>query len=72
MLLLIPYEHAESLCTLLGVEAHTEVGDSALREIGNILATSYLNGLGAMTGLDLEPRCRTCTPTCWPRSSRRC
>ena len=55
VLLLIPYEHAESLCTLLGVEAHTEVGDSALREIGNILATSYLNGLGAMTGLALEP-----------------
>jgi chemotaxis protein CheC len=55
VLLLIPYEQAEILCNLLGVEAHTEVGDSALREIGNILATSYLNGLGAMTGLDLEP-----------------
>lgn len=55
VLLLIPYEHAERVCALLGVEAHTEVGDSALREIGNILATSYLNGLGAMTGLDLEP-----------------
>jgi chemotaxis protein CheC len=55
VLLLIPYEHAETLCVLLGVEAHTEVGDSALREIGNILATSYLNGLGAMTGLEMEP-----------------
>ncbi len=55
VLLLIPYEQAEILCSLLGVEAHTEVGDSALREIGNILATSYLNGLGSMTGLDLEP-----------------
>jgi chemotaxis protein CheC len=55
VLLLIPYEHAEGLCGLLGVEAHTEVGDSALREIGNILATSYLSGLGAMTGLELEP-----------------
>ena len=55
VLLLIPYEQAEILCNLLGVEAHTEVGDSALREIGNILATSYLNGLAAMTGLDLEP-----------------
>ena len=53
--LLIPYEQAEGLCRLLGVEAHTEVGDSALREIGNILATSYLSGLGAMTGLALEP-----------------
>jgi chemotaxis protein CheC len=55
VLLLIPFEQAEILCGLLGVEAHTEVGDSALREIGNILATSYLNGLGAMTGLELEP-----------------
>lgn len=55
VLLLIPFEHAERLCAMLGVEPHTEVGDSALREIGNILATSYLNGLGAMTGLVLEP-----------------
>ena len=55
VLLLIPNAHAERLCGLLGVEAHTEVGDSALREIGNILATSYLNGLGAMTGLAMEP-----------------
>jgi chemotaxis protein CheC len=55
VLLLIPYEQAESLCNMLGVEAHTEVGDSALREIGNILATSYLSGLGAMTGMELEP-----------------
>jgi chemotaxis protein CheC len=55
VLLLIPFAHAERLCALLGVDAHTEVGDSALSEIGNILATSYLNGLGAMTGLALEP-----------------
>ena len=55
VLLLIPDVHSEGLCAMLGVEAHTEVGDSALREIGNILATSYLNGLGAMTGLAMEP-----------------
>ena len=55
VLLLIPFDQADGLCTLLGVEPHTEVGDSALREIGNILATSYLNGLGAMTSLELEP-----------------
>jgi chemotaxis protein CheC len=55
VLLLIPYTHAEGLCSMLGVEPHTEYGDSALREIGNILATSYLNGLAAMTGLTLEP-----------------
>jgi chemotaxis protein CheC len=55
VLLLIPFAHAAGLCSMLGVDAHTEVGDSALREIGNILATSYLNGLGSMTGLTLEP-----------------
>jgi chemotaxis protein CheC len=55
VLLLIPAAHAEGLCTMLGVEPHTEVGDSALCEIGNILATSYLQGLGAMTGMDLMP-----------------
>lgn len=55
VLLLIPCRAARILCTLLGVQADTEVGDSALREIGNILATSYLNALGAMTQLALEP-----------------
>ena len=55
MLLLIPAEHAARLCAMLGVEAGTEVGDSALREIGNIVGTSYLNGLSAMTGLELYP-----------------
>ena len=46
---------AETLCKLLGVEAGTEVGDSALGEIGNILGTSYLNALSMMTGLSLLP-----------------
>jgi chemotaxis protein CheC len=55
VLLLFPPEHAATLCNLLGVEAGTEVGDSALSEIGNILGTSYLNALAAMTGLALEP-----------------
>ena len=31
------------------------MGDSALAEIGNILGTSYLNAIAAMTGLGLEP-----------------
>jgi chemotaxis protein CheC len=55
VLLLIGLEHAGSLCTLLGVDAGTEIGDSALREIGNIVGTSYLNALAAMTGLRLTP-----------------
>ena len=40
---------------LLGVEPGTEVGDSALGEIGNILGTSYINSLAAMTGIEIEP-----------------
>ena len=55
VLLLIPTDDAAILCQMLGVEAGTEVGDSALGEIGNILGTSYLNALSAMTGLALMP-----------------
>ncbi len=53
VLLLIPTADAETLCALLGVEAGTEVGDSCLCEIGNILGASYMNALAAMTGLSL-------------------
>jgi chemotaxis protein CheC len=55
VLLLIGLAPADRLCALLGVDAGTEVGDSALREIGNIVGTSYLNALAAMTGLRLLP-----------------
>ena len=55
VLLLIEPRGAETLCQLLGVEAWSEIGESALREIGNILGTSCLNALAAMTGLHLEP-----------------
>ncbi len=55
VVLLIPPARAATLCTLLGVEPGTEVGDSALSEIGNILGASFLNALGSMTGLSLEP-----------------
>jgi chemotaxis protein CheC len=53
VLLLIPLEDAQTLCALLGVEAGTEVGDSALSEIGNILGASYMTALSGMTGLTL-------------------
>jgi chemotaxis protein CheC len=55
VLLLIGLQHAGNLCTLLGVEPGTEIGDSALGEIGNIVGTSYLDGLATMTGLRLTP-----------------
>ena len=55
VLLLVPIEDAQTLCGLLGVDAASEVGESALAEIGNILGTSYLNAIVAMTGLSLIP-----------------
>lgn len=55
VLLLIPPADADTLCGLLGVEPGSEVALSALGEIGNILGTSYINSLSAMTGLTLEP-----------------
>jgi chemotaxis protein CheC len=55
VLMLFADEHAASLCTLLGVEAGTEMGFSALSEIGNIVGASYLGALGMTTGLAIEP-----------------
>ena len=46
---------AATLCNMLGVEAGTEVGDSALGEIGNILGAAYLMALSSMTGLTMLP-----------------
>ncbi len=54
--LLFAPEDAAALCELLGVEADSEVGLSALAEIGNILGTAYIGALGTMTALELEPR----------------
>jgi chemotaxis protein CheC len=45
----------ETLCRLLNVDVATTVGSSALAEVGNILANSYLRALGLMTGLALDP-----------------
>jgi len=55
VLLLISADGADVLCRLLGVEAASEIGESALLEIGNILGTSCLNALASMTGLNLDP-----------------
>jgi chemotaxis protein CheC len=54
LLLFTPHD-AELMCGLLGVEAGTEIGVSALMEIGNIVGTSYINALAEMTGLEIEP-----------------
>ncbi len=55
VLLLISASGAATLCSLLGVEVDTEVGESALGEIGNILGASYLAALSSMTGLTMLP-----------------
>lgn len=54
--LLFAPDAADTLCSLLGVEPDTDVGRSALSEIGNILGTSYVGSIEAMTALHLEPR----------------
>jgi chemotaxis protein CheC len=56
VLLLFPTDDAETLCGLLGVEPGTELGDSAIGEIGNILGSSYINALASMAGMEAEPR----------------
>ncbi|MFN8224907.1 MAG: chemotaxis protein CheC [Gaiellales bacterium] len=55
VILLFGAHDAEVVCGLLGVEADSEIGLSALCEIGNIVGTSYVSALGAMCGMELEP-----------------
>ncbi len=56
VLLLFSNRCAATLCELLGVEPRSELGDSALGEIGNILGASAVGALATMTGLALEPQ----------------
>lgn len=55
VILLVAPEDANTLCGMLGVEAGSEWGLSALGEIGNIVGASYINALAALTGLAMEP-----------------
>ncbi len=55
VLLLFTPNDARLMCGLLGVEVDSEIGVSALMEIGNIVGTSYINALAEMTGMALEP-----------------
>jgi chemotaxis protein CheC len=55
VLLLFPEEDARRLCAVYGLEPSTEAGRSMLGEVGNILGTSYINVLGQMAGMELEP-----------------
>lgn len=55
VLLLIPPKDAGTMCRMLGLEPDDEYALSALGEIGNVVGTSYINALAAMTGLEIEP-----------------
>jgi chemotaxis protein CheC len=55
VLMLLTPADAVCVCTMLGLEADSELGPSALGEIGNVVGTSYLNSLAGMTGIALEP-----------------
>jgi chemotaxis protein CheC len=55
VLLLVPPRDARTLCAMVGVEPDAEYAASALGEIGNVVGTSYINALAAMTGLEIEP-----------------
>jgi chemotaxis protein CheC len=55
--LLVMHEaDAATICALLGVEADTDTGRSALGEIGNIMVSSYVGALATMTGFELDLR----------------
>lgn len=60
ILLVFPRESAQRLLSrLLRREEKglilNELGSSTIKEVGNILASAYLNALGAMTGMTLIP-----------------
>jgi chemotaxis protein CheC len=55
VLMLFTTHDAGTLCSLLGVEAGTDFGRSALGEVGNIIGTAYVYALSAVTGLMVEP-----------------
>lgn len=56
VVLLFRPDDAATICDLLGVAPDSDVGRSALGEIGNILGSSYIGALSSMTALELEPR----------------
>jgi chemotaxis protein CheC len=55
VLLLVPPADADAMCRMLGVDPADEFALSALGEIGNVVGTSYINALVAMTGMEIEP-----------------
>jgi len=56
VVLLFPDDDARNLCGIYGIEPSTPDGRSMLGEVGNILGTNYINVLGQMASMTLEPR----------------
>jgi chemotaxis protein CheC len=54
LMLLSPLD-VSTLCGLLDVDPHSELGLSALSEVANIFGSSYIGAIAAMTGLYGEP-----------------
>jgi chemotaxis protein CheC len=55
VVLLFPEDDARKLCGIYGIDPSTPDGASMLGEVGNILGTNYINVLGQMAGMELEP-----------------
>jgi chemotaxis protein CheC len=55
VVLLFPEDDARKLCAVYGIDPRTPDGASMLGEVGNILGTSYINVLGQMVAMTLEP-----------------
>jgi chemotaxis protein CheC len=55
VLLLMHAKDADVLCGMLDVDAQSDMGQSAIGEIGNIVGTAYINAFAQMTGLEIEP-----------------
>ncbi len=55
LLLAFPIAAAEALCGLLGTDAASDMGRSALEEIGNILSSCYATAIAGLTGLAIDP-----------------
>jgi chemotaxis protein CheC len=45
---------AANLCMLLGIDAESEMGQSVLQEVGNVLACAYANVLAEMSGISFD------------------
>ena len=60
VLMLLEPQAETAACKLIGVEQDSDLGRSALVELGNIVAASYLGALSTLTGLSLEPAAPEC------------